>query len=363
MATTLFTGMVVELVADLQDGRRDHSAGQLLSAATPVLGQLILVGIVAGIGIVIGFVLIIVPGLILITIWSVAAPVVVLERPGVFAALGRSRELVRGNGWQVFGVIFVLFFLVLFVGSGIEIAADSAGTAVGLVARVIVGVLTAPFSALAAAVLYFELQRKRARPPARTRGRRRAPGAVSQPVAGASCAPPSARDRCSLRPGACWARVRVPSCSAVRGAAAARRRSSPCERAGAIDWRTTVASMSAELGARVSAWTSGDAPAADVDQLVVDAAGLFAAAAAGKPAQSAARIALGACLDGAWEATRAVASAAFIDAGRARAGGLSRTAVDGGRSQGASTRTPRVRGWRTSRARCRSSGPATPSRP
>jgi hypothetical protein len=158
IATTLFTGMVVELVSDVQDGRRDHSAGELLRAATPVLGQLILVGIVAGIGILIGFVLIVVPGLILITIWSVAAPVVVLERPGVFAALGRSRELVRGNGWQVFGVIFVLFFLVIIVSSGIQIAADSAGTGAGIVARVIVGILTGPISGLAAAVLYFDLR-------------------------------------------------------------------------------------------------------------------------------------------------------------------------------------------------------------
>jgi hypothetical protein len=158
IATTLFTGMVVELVSDVQDGRRDHSAGELLRAATPVLGQLILVGIVAGIGILIGFVLVIVPGLILITIWSVAAPVVVLERPGVFAALGRSRELVRGNGWQVFGVIFVLFFLVIIVSSGIQIAADSAGTGAGIVARVIVGILTGPISGLAAAVLYFDLR-------------------------------------------------------------------------------------------------------------------------------------------------------------------------------------------------------------
>jgi len=166
VATTLFTGMVVELVADIQDGRRDHTPGQLLRTATPVLVPLILVGIVAGIGIVIGFLLIIVPGLILITIWSVAAPVVVLEQPGVFAALGRSRELVRGNGWQVFGVIFVLFFLVLFVSSGIEIAADAAGTAAGLIARVVVGVLSAPLSALAAAVLYFELRRFDAAVPA-----------------------------------------------------------------------------------------------------------------------------------------------------------------------------------------------------
>jgi hypothetical protein len=159
IAGTLFTGMVVELVSDVQDGRRDHSAGELLRAATPVLGQLLLVAVVAAVGIVIGFVLVIIPGLILITIWSVAAPVVVLERPaGVFAALARSRELVRGNGWQVFGVIFVLFFLVIIVTSAIQIAADSAGTGAGIVARVILGILTGPISALAAAVLYFDLR-------------------------------------------------------------------------------------------------------------------------------------------------------------------------------------------------------------
>jgi ABC-type multidrug transport system fused ATPase/permease subunit len=158
VAGTLFTGMVVELVADVQDGRRDASVGQLLRAVTPVLGPLILVGIVAGIGIVIGFILIIVPGLILITIWSVAAPVVVLENPGVFAALRRSRELVRGNGWQVFGVILVLYVVVAVVSFIIEAAAESAGSGAGIVVRVIVGVLTAPLAALAASVLYFELR-------------------------------------------------------------------------------------------------------------------------------------------------------------------------------------------------------------
>ena len=159
VAGTLFTGMVVELVADVQDGRRDASPGQLLRAAAPVLGQLILVGLVAGFGIVIGFFLIVIPGLILITVWSVAAPVVVLERPAGLGALGRSRELVRGNGWQVFGVIVILDVLVLVVAALVDGVANSAGTGVGIVVRVIVGVLTAPISALAAAVLYFELAR------------------------------------------------------------------------------------------------------------------------------------------------------------------------------------------------------------
>jgi hypothetical protein len=158
VAGILFTGMVVELVADVQDGRRDSSPGQLLRAAVPVLGQLIVVGLIASIGIVIGFVLIIVPGLILITLWSVFVPVIVLERAPGLSSLGRSRELVRGNGWQVFGVLFVLYVLVGIVAVALDSAGTSASTGVGIVVRVVVGILTAPFGALAAAVLYFDLR-------------------------------------------------------------------------------------------------------------------------------------------------------------------------------------------------------------
>ena len=133
---------------------------QLLKAATPVLGSLILVGDRRrDLGILIGFILVIVPGLILLTIWSVAAPVVVLERPPGLGALGRSRELVKGSGWPVFGVIFVLSVAVVDRRRGDRDRSGSAGTGVGIVVRVIIGVLTAPLSALAAAVLYFELLR------------------------------------------------------------------------------------------------------------------------------------------------------------------------------------------------------------
>ncbi|HWX75697.1 MAG TPA: hypothetical protein VNZ05_10340, partial [Solirubrobacteraceae bacterium] len=155
----LFTGMVVELVSDVQDGRRDATVGQLLGAVRPVVGPLLLVGLVAGVGIVVGFLLLVVPGLILLTVWSVAAPVVVLERPPGLQALARSRELVRGNAWQVFRVLFVLYVIVFIVSAALEIAAESAGSGAGIVVRVVVGVLTAPLSALAAAELYFALRR------------------------------------------------------------------------------------------------------------------------------------------------------------------------------------------------------------
>ena len=92
-AALLYQGMVVELVQDIQDGRRDHSVAELLRSVSPVFWQLLGVSILFGIGVAIGFVLLIVPGLILLTIWSVVAPVTVLERPGVFAAFDRSLEL------------------------------------------------------------------------------------------------------------------------------------------------------------------------------------------------------------------------------------------------------------------------------
>jgi hypothetical protein len=158
MAIMLFTAMVVGLVDVVQDAPRT-SVGGLLLAVRPVLGELILVGIVAGIGIFVGFILLVVPGLVLATIWSVVAPVVVLERPGGLRALGRSRDLVRGNGWRVFCVIFVLIFLVGLLASGIDIAANTAGADVGLIVRMVVGIFTAPLGALAGAVLYVDLRR------------------------------------------------------------------------------------------------------------------------------------------------------------------------------------------------------------
>ena len=153
----LYEGMVVQLVRDVQDGRRDHTMGELFSSVSPVLLPLIAVSILAGLGIGIGFLLLIVPGLILLTFWSVLAPVTVIERPGVFKAFGRSWELVRGYGWPVFGTIVLVFLLVI----AASIAAALIGLALGDVGRAVLrwifAALTQPVAALTASVLYFTL--------------------------------------------------------------------------------------------------------------------------------------------------------------------------------------------------------------
>jgi MFS family permease len=169
VAGTLYQGMVVGLVSEVQDGRRDSSVEDLVRAARPVILPLIGAGILAGLGIGIGFLLLFVPGLILLTIWAVIAPVIVVERTGVIEAFGRSRELVRGNGWQVFGVIFAVFVITAIVAVilGVIAAAISDTAAMRILFNVLASTATAPIGALVAAVIYFRLREFEGAAPAR----------------------------------------------------------------------------------------------------------------------------------------------------------------------------------------------------
>jgi hypothetical protein len=194
IATYWFQGMVVEAARDILDGRRDHSVGSLVRAVVPVLGPLIVAGILAGIAIGIGLLLLIVPGLFLLTIWAVLAPVIVIERKDAMSSFGRSRELVRGHGWQVFGVIVVLFIVQFVVTAVIQALATSvADSVVGFsVADLIVRLLVAPLSALAAAVLFFELKAMRGEPVLDTGGEAAAPAGTPAAPPPPSAPPPPA---------------------------------------------------------------------------------------------------------------------------------------------------------------------------
>lgn len=162
----LYQGMVVELVKDIQDGRRDHSVRDLIRSVQPVFWPLATVSILFGLGVAVGFILLIVPGLILMVMWCVVAPVTVLERPGVFAAFGRSRELVRGNGWNVFGVIVLVFLSVLVVSVAAGLLAGGLGSVGRAFVQWALDSALAPVTALSASVIYFALLRQRETTPA-----------------------------------------------------------------------------------------------------------------------------------------------------------------------------------------------------
>ncbi len=157
IAHTFYQGVVVKLVDDVRDGTLDSSVGGLFSSVAPVVGPLLLVAILAGVAIGIGLFLLIVPGLFLMTIWAVVAPAVVIENRGL-DAFRRSQELVKGNGWQVFAVIVIVFLLTVVVGIVGAAIGAAGGDVLRAVVSFVVTVAVALLAALAVSVLFFQLR-------------------------------------------------------------------------------------------------------------------------------------------------------------------------------------------------------------
>jgi uncharacterized membrane protein len=76
-----------------------------------MLLPLIGLSILWAIGVGIGFMLLIVPGVIFLMKWAVAVPALVVERGGIFAAFTRSAELTKGARWKIFGLSLLLLVI------------------------------------------------------------------------------------------------------------------------------------------------------------------------------------------------------------------------------------------------------------
>src|ERR687897_320399 len=92
------------------------TVGGVLNETFSIYGQHALALLGSAIVVSIGFILLIIPGLILITIWSVGAPAIVAEGAGPIEAFGRSWRLVRGDAWPVFGTLLVALVIVIVIG-------------------------------------------------------------------------------------------------------------------------------------------------------------------------------------------------------------------------------------------------------
>lgn len=129
-----------------------------LSRSLPVLPVVVAAEIIAWIGIGIGFVLFIIPGVILLLRWTVVAQVAAAEGVDWPTALRRSAQLASRNYLRIFGlrvvVALVIATLTNLVAAGVGTSHHPAEVAVGIV----VDVLTTTFQALVISVLYFDLR-------------------------------------------------------------------------------------------------------------------------------------------------------------------------------------------------------------
>jgi hypothetical protein len=160
--TPLLTAMVVHVVLAAAKGEVP-TAGRAISAGlevfTPVLAAILL----ATAGIFLGFLALIVPGIVLAVHWYVVAQAVVVDGRTGAEALRRSWQLVRGRALFVLGVMVLTNLVAALAGAIValpgEAAAEAADAqAVSLGASIVAEVLTLPFLAVAGTLLYFTLK-------------------------------------------------------------------------------------------------------------------------------------------------------------------------------------------------------------
>jgi len=148
---------------------RPVSVGESLRIGLRAFLPLIGLSILLGLALAFGFMLLIVPGVLMWLAWCVAVPAYVVEQPGVFASFERSADLTRGNRLRIFalGCVFVVAAIVISIVLGIVggiLGMVTAGLFVFVNAAIISPIISAALAALAStlsAVLYMELRRVR----------------------------------------------------------------------------------------------------------------------------------------------------------------------------------------------------------
>jgi uncharacterized membrane protein len=158
------------------DGRRVDVGAAYRSGArlfVPALVGSLVIAIVAGL---LGATLILLPlALFFFINWSLLVQVIVHEDCGPFRALGRSREIVRGQWWRTFGINLAILLLGFLPGLLIGRIASAPGeTWVSALGASLGSAVAAPFVALAQTLLYLDLRaRKREQPATATVGEAR----------------------------------------------------------------------------------------------------------------------------------------------------------------------------------------------
>ncbi len=160
----LISALHVNAVAEIGQ-RRPPQVSAVLARGARVLPIVAAAQIVAAFGTGLGFILLIVPGVLLVARWAVVAQAAALEDVNWIGALRRSGELTAACYLHVLGMLItvgVINVAITWIGTALS-GAGSGGSALAVIVGIVFEMVTLSFSALTSAMLYFDLRaRKRA---------------------------------------------------------------------------------------------------------------------------------------------------------------------------------------------------------
>lgn len=169
LATTFLSGFLTVVIGKAVLGRPVR-AGEVWTEIRPLLLPLLGLTIVYTLIVVVGLILLIIPGIWLYVLFALATPALVLERGRIGTSLGRSRLLVRGSWWRTFGILLLAAIIAAIISMIIALPFDLLGGGAGLggsamttggiwlsaLGGVVAGAITYPFSAGVTALLYID---------------------------------------------------------------------------------------------------------------------------------------------------------------------------------------------------------------
>jgi hypothetical protein len=140
-------GQPVSLVESLQVGGR---------RIIPVIGLAVGATVLTALG----FVLLVVPGVMVATMLFVATPVCVVERLGPFNSMDRSARLTKGHRWRIFGLLVLVFVPTAIVGVTFDTLSEIAGIGGVLapIGQVIADAIWGPVEAVLVIATYHDLR-------------------------------------------------------------------------------------------------------------------------------------------------------------------------------------------------------------
>lgn len=134
------------------------SLADCLGVAFTLFFPVLLTSLVVTLAIMLGLILLVVPGILLLLRWAVAIPVLIQERPNILDSMARSRDLTKGNRWALLGLWLTLIGGGTLVGLVATRIAMPLNVNFGLIVDSLGKAAVTVLSSVASAVSYVELR-------------------------------------------------------------------------------------------------------------------------------------------------------------------------------------------------------------
>ena len=161
--SSLGVAATTHIVSEAYLGRRIR-AGEALGRAVPLMGKLIVISVLTWLLVSIGLMLLIVPGVILLSGLLLSSVAMVVESPRrATTAMARSWELTLGYRGKVFGTVLLAFLLLIVPIAAVEaiwgaVAPPSPSALVPQVLTAVLQVMVYPYVYTVVTLLYYDLR-------------------------------------------------------------------------------------------------------------------------------------------------------------------------------------------------------------